>query len=244
MKYVITSVFALMGGAAFAGQTVNYSSGEREFEGYVAEAENPKGSVVIIHDWDGLTDYEKRRADMLAELGYNAFALDLYGKGVRPTTVDANRAETQKLYDNREMMRELMVAGLEAAASVRVTSPVVAGYCFGGAAALELARMQPENVIGYASFHGGLDTPDGQDYSAAKAPIRIYQGGADQNPDLATFAGFLSQLEAAGTPYKAEVYAGAPHAFTVFGSDRYREEPEQKSWADFLVFLGETNPGP
>ncbi|HMQ42548.1 MAG TPA: dienelactone hydrolase family protein [Paracoccus sp. (in: a-proteobacteria)] len=244
MKHVLTTAIIAAAAPAFAGEAVDYASGDREFEGYLAKAESPKGSVVLIHDWDGLTDYERQRADMLAELGYNAFAIDLYGKGVRPDTPDGNRAETEKLYGDRELMRTLLSAGLEAAAANDISTPVVAGYCFGGAAALEMARMQPEGVTGYASFHGGLETPEGQDYSAAKAPIRVYQGGADQSPDLATFAAFLTELETAGTPYEAEVYAGAPHAFTVFGSDRYREDADQKSWANFLTFLGEVNPGP
>lgn len=244
MKHLVTALIVAGSAPAFAGETVEYSAGDRLFEGYLAKAESPRGSVVVIHDWDGLTEYEMKRADMLAEQGYNAFAIDLFGKGVRPETPEANRAETEKLYADRDTMRALMTAGLGAAAANGVTAPVVAGYCFGGAAALELARMQPEGVIGYASFHGGLETPEGQDYSAALAPIRVYQGGADQNPDLASFATFLSELETAGTPYMAEVYAGAPHAFTVFGSDRYREDADQKSWTDFLIFLGEVNPGP
>ncbi|SDE38098.1 Dienelactone hydrolase [Paracoccus isoporae] len=244
MKYLVATTAMLAAGAAIAGEPVDYTSGEREFEGYVALAEEPRGSVVLVHDWDGLTDYEMRRADMLAEQGYNAFAVDLYGKDVRPSSVEENRAETEKLYNDRETMRDLMLAGLDAAAEQGVNAPVVAGYCFGGAVALEVARLQPDEVAGYATFHGGLETPDGQDYSAAEAPIRIYHGGADTGPDMATFASFVTELEEAGTPYKAEVYAGAPHAFTVFGSDRYREDADQRSWADFLVFLGETNPGP
>ncbi|MBA4490545.1 dienelactone hydrolase family protein [Paracoccus sp. S1E-3] len=243
MRFIAATAAMVLSGAAYAGEAVDYSAGDRTFEGYVAKAENPKGAVVLIHDWDGLTDYEKKRADMLAEQGYNAFAIDLYGKGVRPDTMEGNQAETQKLYNDRETMRALMTAGLEAAAAQGLAAPVVAGYCFGGAAALEMARAQPPEVVGYAIFHGGLDTPEGEDYSAAKAPIRIYHGGADTGPDMTTFAGFIDQLEAAGTPYKAEIYAGAPHAFTVFGSDRYREEADQRSWADFLAFLGETMPG-
>lgn len=237
--YELAAMIALLGMPAFAGENVDYSAGDRQFEGYVAKAESPKGAVVLIHDWDGLTDYERQRADMLAELGYDAFAIDLFGKGVRPDTMEGNRAETAKLYDDRQMMRDLMTAGLAAAAQQGLTDVVVGGYCFGGAAVLELARMQPDGVNAYATFHGGLATPEGQDYSAAKAPIRVYQGGADQNPDMATFAAFVQELEAAGTPYKAEVYAGAPHAFTVFGSDRYRQEADARSWADFQGLLAE-----
>lgn len=240
-RYLIaTSLAIFLPGAAFAvGETVDYTAGDRAFEGYVARAENPKGAVVLIHDWDGLTDYEKQRADMLAELGYDAFAIDLYGKDVRPATPEANRAETEKLYSDRAMMRTLMDAGLAAAREAGLGEVIVAGYCFGGAAALEMARQQPDGVIGYAMFHAGLDTPDGEDFAAATAPMRIYHGGADQNPDMAGFAGFIEKLEAAGTPYKAEVYAGAPHAFTVFESDRYRDEADARSWADFQAFLTE-----
>ncbi|WBU55986.1 dienelactone hydrolase family protein [Paracoccus sediminicola] len=245
MKFIAAGIaIGIAGSAAAAGEAVVYNAEDREFEGYVAKAENPKGSVIIVHDWDGLTDYERQRADMLAEQGYNAFAVDLYGKGVRPQSVEENRAETEKLYSDRETMRALMTASLETAAAEDVTSPVIAGYCFGGAVALEVARMQPEGVTGYASFHGTIETPEGQDYSSAEAPMRIYHGGADTGPDMMAFATFINELEEAGTPYKAEIYAGAPHAFTVFGSDRYREEADQRSWADFLAFLGETNPGP
>ncbi|MDO5642168.1 MAG: dienelactone hydrolase family protein [Paracoccus sp. (in: a-proteobacteria)] len=243
MKHVLTAA-VLAASPAMGGEAVTYSTDGFEMEGYLVLAENPRGSVLLIHDWDGLTDYEMQRADMLAEQGYNAFAIDLYGKDVRPASPEENRAETEKLYADREAMRARMDAALEAAAAYGITAPVVAGYCFGGAAALEMARAQPANVTGYAIFHGGLSTPEGQDYAKAKAPMRIYHGGADQNPDMAAFAGFLSELETAGTPYKATVHSGAPHAFTVFGSDRYRATADQESWADFLVFLGEVNPGP
>ena len=242
MKIITTTAITaalLTAGPALAGDAVDYSAGDRQFEGYVAKAENPKGSVLLIHDWDGLTDYERQRADMLAELGYDTFAIDLFGKGVRPDTPEGNRAETEKLYSDRDGMRALMAAGVEAARAQGLADMVVGGYCFGGAAALEMARQQPDGVLGYAMFHAGLDTPEGQDYSAAKAPMRVYHGGADQGPDMATFAGFVTELEAAGTPYKAEVYAGAPHAFTVFGSERYREEADARSWADFQSFLAE-----
>ncbi|MFV0292239.1 MAG: dienelactone hydrolase family protein [Paracoccus sp. (in: a-proteobacteria)] len=244
MKQVAAIALLALSTPVCAGETIDYFANGIELEGYVAKAESPRGSVVLIHDWDGLTEYEKQRADMLAEQGYSAFVVDLYGKGVRPETPEANRAETRKLYDDRETMRELVLAGLAVAEEKGIMNPVMAGYCFGGAVVLEMARAQPENVPGYATFHGGLETPEGQDYSAAKVPVRIYHGGADTNPDMAGFAVFIDELEAAGTPYKAEVYAGAPHAFTVFGSDRYRADADQQSWADFLIFLGEVHPGP
>jgi dienelactone hydrolase len=219
---------------------VSYSVGDRAFEGYYAKARNAKGLVLIIHDWDGMTDYERRRADMLAELGYDAFALDLFGAGVRPDTVDGRRAETGKLYGDRETMRALIRGGLDAArAQGGAQTAVVMGYCFGGAATLESARNGLPDVVGYASFHGGVETPAGQGWPSDAPPVLILQGGADQSPSMADIAQLSTELEAAGVRYDIEVYSGAPHAFTVFGSDRYRERADSLSWEALQGFLGE-----
>jgi len=99
---------------AQAGETVTYTINGESFEGYRAKVPGPsKGLVLVIHDWDGLNEYEFKRADMLAEMGYDAFAVDLYGKGNRPVETGAKKAETGKLYKNRERMRSLILGGLE-----------------------------------------------------------------------------------------------------------------------------------
>jgi dienelactone hydrolase len=114
------------------------------------------------------------------------------------------------------------------------------GYCFGGAATLEMARNGAEGVVGYASFHGGVATPEGQSWPSDAPPVLILHGGADQNPSMAEVAQLSVELEEAGVLYDIEVYSGAPHAFTVFGSDRYRERADERSWEAFQRFLGET----
>ncbi|RLQ88992.1 dienelactone hydrolase family protein [Notoacmeibacter ruber] len=227
--------------AAMAGEAVTYQAAGSDYEGYYAPAtDDSKGLVLVIHDWDGLNDYEMKRADMLAEMGYNAFAVDLYGKGNRPDTVDARKEETAKLYDDRDAMRTRILAGLEEA---RIQSDsdgeaVVMGYCFGGAAVLELARSgKAENVSGYATFHGGLATPEGQSYSSDTPPLLIAHGGADTSIPMSEASDLVTQLEEAGVTYELEVYSGAPHAFTVFGSDRYQERADEKSWDAFQTFL-------
>ncbi len=221
-----------------AGETISYDVDNAPYEGYFAKASSSKGLVLIIHDWDGLTDYEKKRADMLAELGYDAFAADLYGKGNRPVDTAAKKAETAKLYKDREAMRSRILAGLDEARKHGAGQAVVMGYCFGGAATLELARSgKAQNVKGYATFHGGLSTPSGQSYSSATAPILVAHGGADSSITMQDVAALSEQLEKAGVTYEIEVYSGAPHAFTVFGSDRYRERADQKSWDAFKTFL-------
>lgn len=239
MKFLLTLLIAtLLAVPAQAGEKVTYQADGGEYEGYFAKADNSKGLILIIHDWDGLTDYEEKRAEMLAGLGYDAFAVDLYGKGNRPVETDAKKAETGKLYNDREKMRSLILAGLAEARTRSDQAAVVMGYCFGGAAVLELARSgKAENVKGYATFHGGLSTPEGQSYQSSTPPLLIAHGGADASISMQDVAALSGELEKAGVPYEIEVYSGAPHAFTVIGSDRYQERADKKSWNAFKTFI-------
>lgn len=226
---------------AIAGESVTYDIDGQSYEGYYAAPGDKAPFVLLIHDWDGLTDYEVRRAEMLAEAGYAVFAADLFGAGVRPTKVEDRRQHTGELYADRQKMRRLMTGALEAAAGkgADTGNAVAMGYCFGGAAVLELARSGVD-LKGFATFHGGLKTPEGQDYSKAKGRILIMHGTADSAITMDVFAVLASELEAAGVPHEMITYGGAPHAFTVFGSDRYREEADRQSWARFNAFLKET----
>jgi len=114
MKALAAGLFAaLLGTAAYAGEAVNYKVDGAGYEGYFAKADGAsKGLVLIVHDWDGLTGYEQKRADMLAKLGYDAFAADLFGNGNRPESVPARQAETGKLDKDRAKMRSLVLAAL------------------------------------------------------------------------------------------------------------------------------------
>ena len=195
--------------------------------------------MLVIHDWDGLTDYEEKRADMLAAMGYDAFAVDLYGAGNRPVETEAKKAETAKLYEDREAMRARVLGGLAAARERSdAGQAVVMGYCFGGAAVLELARSgQAADVAGYATFHGGLATPEGQGYPADVPPLLIAHGGADDAIPIDDVAALVRALEEVGATYEVEIYSGALHAFTVFDTDRYQERADRKSWAALETFL-------
>lgn len=240
MRLLATAALAaLLPFSALAGEAVDYTVNGEDFTGYRADATGEsKGLVLIIHDWDGLTDYEQKRAEMLAELGYDAFAIDLFGKDNRPTDTEGKKAETGKLYKDRERMRSLMLGGLAEARKDRDGKTIVMGYCFGGAAVLELARSgKAANVVGYASFHGGLATPEGQSYPADTSPMLIAHGGADTAVPMSQVATLSEELEKAGVMYEIQVYSGAPHAFTVFDSDRYREVADTQSWDAFQDFL-------
>ncbi len=237
--FALALVMTLSPLAAHAGETVPYTVDGEAFEGYRAKpAAASKGLVVIIHAWGGVTAYEQKRADMIAALGYEAFALDLYGKGNRPTDLDAKKREAQKLYDDRARMQKLLLAGLKEARNGGDGAAVVIGYCFGGAAALELARSgKASDVKGYVTFHGALKTPEGESYPASTPPLLILHGGADTSITMADVAAVSRELEAAHLPYEIQVYSGAPHGFTIFDGESYRKDADEKSWAAFTNFL-------
>ena len=226
---------------ASAGESVTYQVNGQDYEGYFTTPGDGAPLVLLIHDWDGLTDYEVKRAEMLAEMGYAVFAADLFGAGVRPTKNEDKRQHTGELYEDREKMRALMNAALNKAGEMGANTgnAVAMGYCFGGAAVLELARSGAD-LKGFATFHGGLKTPEGQNYAGAKGGILVMHGSADTAITMDQFAALANELEAAGVKHEMVTYGGAPHAFTVYGGPRYREDADRKSWALFSGFLGET----
>ncbi len=226
------------------GKFVTYQVDNEAYEGYYVKPaiQNAQEAplVLVLHDWDGLTDYEVKRADMLAEKGYQVFAADLFGKGIRPTENKDKAQHTGELYKDREKLRRLMIGALSAAKKEGSKTDKMAamGYCFGGAAALELARAETD-LKGFASFHGGLGTPNGQNYAKTKGKIIIFHGTADTAITMDDFANLAQELEIAKVDNEMITYGGAPHSFTVFGSPAYREEADQQSWKRFLEFLKE-----
>ena len=223
------------------GETVQYEVDGAEYEGYFISPSPDAPLVLLVHDWDGLTVYEIKRAAMLAELGYAVFAADLFGAGIRPTELKDKRQHTGELSADREKMRSLLQGALAEAASLGADThnTVAMGYCFGGAAVLELARSGA-NLKGFVTFHGGLGTPEGQDYSQTKGTVLILHGTADTYITMDDFCALANQMEQAGVAHEMITYSGAPHAFTVFDSDPYREDADQKSWTRFTTFLRET----
>ncbi len=243
MKYffVICFIFIVSSTVYASGKTIHYKVDGKPYEGYFIRPAADAPLILIIHDWDGLTDYEVKRANMLADLGYTVFAADLYGAGERPTELKDKRGYTAALYKDRKKMRSLLYGALETAKSLGANTgnALAMGYCFGGSAALEFARSGAD-MKGFVSFHGGLKTPDGQGYSTVKGKLLILHGSADTAVTMGQFAGLAGELEKHGVPHEMITYSGAPHAFTVFGSERYREDADKKSWNRFIEFLSET----
>ncbi|KHT39123.1 dienelactone hydrolase family protein, partial [Vibrio sinaloensis] len=145
---------------------------------------------------------------------------------------------TGELYKDREKLRALMQGSLDYAASLggNADNVVVMGYCFGGAAVLESARAGMK-AKGFVTFHGGLSTPEGQNYQSTTAPILVLHGTADSAIPMSQFAQLATELETQKIAHEMITYSGAPHAFTVFGSDRYRADADKKSWQRFGEFL-------
>ncbi|MGQ9368422.1 dienelactone hydrolase family protein [Azospirillum sp. ST 5-10] len=246
---LVTAGVALAGPAAaqIATESVVYQVDGQAYEGYFARNAGYPGAqplVILIHDWDGLGDYEKRRAEMLAELGYAAFAVDLYGQGVRPTTTEDKKARSGALYQDRAAMRRRMEAGLEAArgrAGVDGQRVAAMGYCFGGAAVLELARSGAE-LDGFVTFHAGLKTPADQTYGAVKGPLLILHGTNDPAAPMSEVAELAKALNEAKADYRMELYGGAKHAFTVWGVPDsealgYDPQADRQSWREAVGFF-------
>lgn len=239
MRIVIFLVMLILPVQALGqGKLVQYTVNGNPYEGYFVSSSKEAPFILLIHDWDGLTDYEIKRADMLAAEGYTVFAADLFGAGVRPTEVQEKRQVTGELYKDRQKMRARMNGAIAKAQALGawVDNGVVMGYCFGGAAVLELARSGVDMKL-FATFHGGLSTPEGQNYNDTKGEILVFHGTADSSVTMQDFANLAEELEAAGVSHEMTTYSGAPHAFTVFGSERYCEDADKKSWRRFLQAL-------
>ena len=225
------------------GNHVDYTVGEKKFSAHLEKSISAsKGTIFIIHDWDGMNDYEKSRAKMLSEMGFDAIAVDLFGVDAKLDSRDDYRRETGALYRNRSEFRNRISAAIAAGKSsgVNAQNIIIIGYCFGGAAVLEAARAGID-ANGFVSFHGGLKTPEGQDYSKTSAPVLLLHGSADPVSGMDDLASLLNELKDAQIPHDAEVYGGARHSFTVPGSRDYDKEADKKSWdalGRFLARLG------
>ena len=240
MKYILSIVFTLiLSSTTFAaGKTIPYEIAGEAFEGYMVSPSKKAPLVLLIHDWDGLTDYEVKRSEMLADLGYAVFAADLYGKDVRPTARADKKRITGELYKDRARMRSLLEGALSAAKAkgFDTSNAVAIGYCFGGTAVLELARSGAD-LKAFVTFHGGLGIPEGQDYSKTRGEVLVFHGSADSAVTMDDFADLARALEEKKVRHEMISYSGAPHAFTIFGSKRYHEEADRKSWARFVDYL-------
>ncbi|HWB58286.1 MAG TPA: dienelactone hydrolase family protein, partial [Chthoniobacteraceae bacterium] len=204
--------------------------------------------ILVVHDWLGVGDYVKGRAEQLARLGYIAFVADIYGKGVRPQNA-AEAAKVAGIYKNdRALFRARVTAALDQLKKDPDVDPsriAAIGYCFGGTAVLELARSGAD-IAGIVSFHGGLDTPTPEDAKNIKCKVLILHGADDPLAPAAQVAAVEDEMRKANVDYQITLYGGAVHAFTRedAGSDNskgaaYNEKADKRSWQAMKDFFAE-----
>ncbi len=241
---------------AIKTETVAYKEGAAPLEGYLAyPTDTAPGAklpaVVVFHDWMGLGPGTKRRAEQLAELGYVAFAADVYGQGVRPENPGDAGKLAGKFKEDRPLMRARAQAALGYVVStgrVDVTKTVAMGYCFGGTVALELGRSGAA-VAGIVTFHGGLATPHPEDAKNIKGRVLALHGADDPYVKADEVLAFEEEMRQAHVDWQLKAYGGAVHAFAVkeAGSDpskgaAYNPKADARSWVDLQAFLRELFP--
>lgn len=237
--------------AAVKTKVIEYKQGDTILEGYLAWDDTKtvkRPGILVVHEWTGLGPYVKRRAEMLARLGYVAFAADIYGKGIRPST-PAEAAKTAAIYkDDRPLMRARARAGLDILKTRKYVDPhrlAAIGYCFGGTVVLELAR-DGADVKGTVSFHGGLATPTPQDARNIKGKVLALHGADDPYVKADEVAAFQDEMRKAGVDWQMNIYGGAVHGFTNpdNGTDNskgaaYNEKADKRSWEAMKLFFKE-----
>lgn len=252
MKLALLGLVSTLAGLATSqvmGGPIDYKVGTTDCQGYVALDTLKQGKrpgVLIIHDWNGVDEYEQGRAAQLARMGYVAMCADIYGKAARPKTPQESGAQASKYKADRALFRERLMGALEVLKkdpNVDPTKIVAIGYCFGGTGVLELARMGAD-LRGVVSFHGGLDADPNMKAGPVIPQILVCHGADDPFVPPAQVSDFKKEFAEAKVDFVA--YPGAVHAFTEpkAGSDKasgaaYNKEADEASWAKMKAFFAE-----
>jgi dienelactone hydrolase len=256
MKLVIAALLLLAllpsASAKLISQTVDYTDEKgTALQGYTVYDDAFSGKrpgVLVIHDWRGMTDYARMRADMLAKLGYLAFAADIYGKDVRPTSVPEYLKQIAIYKGDRPLYRERERAAYQTLLKQPLADPAqiaAIGYCFGGTGVIEMAR-DGLDLKGVVSFHGGLDSRPLSPGATFKAKIMALCGADDPYEKPEDMKAFEQQLRDNNVDYQIVYYGHAMHAFTDVGVDalnqpgaKYNAPADRRSWQAMRDFFTE-----
>lgn len=251
------SLVAFVARAEVKFETIEYKQGDVTLEGYLAYDDAVKGrrpGVLVVHQFLGAGVYEKQRAEMLAKLGYTAFACDIYGKGIRPTTGKEATEHMVKYTKNRALLRARAQAGLDVLkkhATVDASRTAAIGYCSGGTAVLEMARANMD-VRAVVSFHGLLDAQPGMEAKEKIKPIvLICNGEADPAGSPTKVAAFKKEFLEGNTKADLTVinYPGVRHGFTIWKANggagpgphpNYDKHADEDSWVKMKEVLART----
>ncbi len=232
-------------------KTWDYEQGGHPLEGYLVYDDavaGPRPGVLVVHQWMGLTENERMRARMLAELGYVALCADIYGKGMRPADTKEAVGRGRQVLPGPRPVPGPAGGRPERAAGHGHRGPrqvAAIGYCFGGGGVLELARAGAD-IAGVVSFHGSLGTSLPAQKGEVKAKILVCQGALDPYAKIDDVHSFIDEMEAADADYEVNLYAHAVHAFTQkeAGDDpskgvAYNAEADRRCWQAMQDFFAE-----
>lgn len=237
--------------AAVQSKTIEYKVGSTPCRGYLAYDDaitGPRPGVLVVHEWWGLNDYARQRANQLAELGFVAFCCDMYGEGktaAHPQDAGKFAAEVRA---NVGEWRKRAVAGLDVLKSqpqCDASKLAAIGYCFGGSTALQLAYSGAD-LDAVVTFHAALPTPTAEEAKAVKGTLQIHHGALDSFIPEDVIQQFRAALEGGQVDYELTYYAGTVHSFTVKGSEahgvpgiKYNAKADQRSWQAMLDLFAE-----
>jgi len=238
--------------AKVVGKVVHYEGGDTKLTGYLAYDTNFKGKrpgVLVVHEWWGQNAYARKRAKMLAKLGYVAFALDMYGNGKTATHPDDAGKFARMISTNMPIAKARFLAALDQLKASPLTEKdkiAAIGYCFGGGIVLQMAR-QGIDIKGVVSFHGSLATSSPAQPGTVKAKVLVFNGEADPFTSKEQIAAFKQEMDKAGVDYQFVNYPGAKHSFTnpeatALGKKfnlplAYNAKADKDSWAKMQAFF-------
>ena len=228
-------------------EKITYQSGDNSFEGFLAQPERDSNPCVLIaHTWAGRDAFVEEKAKLLTELGYAAFAIDMYGDGKIGTSNEENAGMMQPLLDDREELARRALASLDAVSkidSIDASKIVIMGYCFGGLVAMDLARTGAD-IKGAVSFHGFLAGPENST-NEIKAKLLALHGDSDPMVGQDQIESFRQEMTSKKVDWQLHVFGGAMHSFTNpeandpdFGAV-YSKNADERSWKIFTDFLME-----
>jgi dienelactone hydrolase len=255
--FAVVLVFAFTGSTEKKGMVtkeITYKGDSTTFKGYLAyngSGDQKRPAVLIVPEWWGLNDYAKMRARMLADLGYVAMAIDMYGNGQVATTPDKATQLSSGVMKDPGLLRARFAGALKELRQqpgVDTSRIAAIGYCFGGTVVLDAALMGfPLN--GVVSFHGSLGNLVPAKKGEVQAKVLACNGADDKFNSTSAIDGFKKEMEEAGIDYHFINYANSVHAFTNPAADSlgkkfnmpiaYNKEADQKSWKDMEMFLSE-----
>ena len=247
---VFTSL-SISASAKIVGKEVEYKSDETTLKGYLAYDNSVKGKrpgVLVVHEWWGHNDYARTRANKLAELGYTALAVDMYGNAEQADHPEKAGELARSVLGNLDNAEKRFQAAIELLKEQKTVDPdhiAAIGYCFGGGVVLNMA-LRGVDLDGVASFHGLLPQ-EAPENAKPTAEIIVFHGGADPFVPQEQLDAFKKIMENTNSSYELVVYPGVQHSFTNPDADKYgkkfdlplvyNEDADKKSWEQTQAFL-------